>query len=423
MRLHRTAITFAVFVGLIACLVSAGLAQTVAPAYQAARFSDAAKAALSRQLSGAVGRGDTPGVVALVVGRDGVLYEGEAGKLDVAHDIAMPTSAIFAIASMTKPITSVAIMTLFEARKLKLDDPVSKYLQGFDNLQVITKFNEKDATYETRPAKRPMTIRHLLTHTSGIAYAFTNRIESRLTEATKKNYWELPLLNDPGDKWNYGPSTVVLGMIVEKITGETLEAYFQQHIFEPLGMTDTSYAVPLAKQSRVATKYDRVNGLFQEQPGRPIPATPTAPFHGDCCLYSTARDYGKFMQMFLNGGHLGPAKILSESSVKMMGENNIGSIFVELQPTSDESLAKPFPLGAGRDKFGLGFQIASSDPQYANFRSPGSLSWAGIFNTEFWIDPARHIGGVMMMQVLPFYDDGAIRTLRDLEQLVYQNLR
>jgi methyl acetate hydrolase len=423
MRLHRTAITFAVFVGLIACLVSAGLAQTVAPAHQAPRFSDAAKAALSRQLSGAVGRGDTPGVVALVVGRDGVLYEGEAGKLGVVHDIAMPTSAIFAIASMTKPVTSVAIMTLFEAGKLKLDDPVSKYLPGFDNLQVITKFNEKDATYETRPAKRPMTIRHLLTHTSGIAYAFTNRIESRLTDATKKNYWELPLLNDPGDKWNYGPSTVVLGMIVEKITGETLEAYFQQHIFEPLGMTDTSYAVPLAKQSRVATKYDRVNGLFQEQPRTPIPATLTAPFHGDCCLYSTARDYGKFMQMFLNGGHLGPAKILSESSVKMMGENNIGSIFVELQPTSDESLAKPFPLGAGRDKFGLGFQIASSEPQYANFRSPGSLSWAGIFNTEFWIDPARHIGGVMMMQVLPFYDDGAIRTLRDFEQLVYQNLR
>jgi methyl acetate hydrolase len=308
MRLHRTAITFAVFVGLIACLVSAGLAQTVAPAHQAPRFSDAAKAALSRQLSGAVGRGDTPGVVALVVGRDGVLYEGEAGKLDVAHDIAMPTSAIFAIASMTKPVTSVAIMTLFEAGKLKLDDPVSKYLPGFDNLQVITKFSEKDATYKTRPAKRPMTIRHLLTHTSGIAYAFTNRIESRLTDATKKNYWELPLLNDPGNKWNYGPSTVVLGMIVEKITGETLEPYFQQHILEPLGMTDTSYAVPLAKQSRVATKYDRVNRLFQEQPRRPIPATPTAPFHGDCCLYSTARDYGKFMQMFLNGGHLGPAK-------------------------------------------------------------------------------------------------------------------
>ncbi|MGA8144963.1 MAG: serine hydrolase domain-containing protein [Candidatus Acidiferrales bacterium] len=423
MRLYRFFITFAAFVGLLACLVSTGLAQTVAPANQAPAFSDAAKAALSRQLSSAVTRGDTPGVVALVVGRDGVLYEGAAGKLDVAHDIAMPTNAIFAIASMTKPVTSVAIMTLFEAGKLKLDDPVSNYLPGFDNLQVITKFNEKDATYESRPAKRPMTIRHLLTHTSGIAYAFTNPIESGLTDATKKNYWELPLVNDPGDKWNYGPSTVVLGMIVEKITGESLESYFQQHIFEPLGMTDTSYAVPLAKQSRVATKYDRVNDKLQEQPRRPIPATPTAPFHGDGGLYSTGQDYGKFMQMFLNGGRSGSTKILSESSVKMMGENNIGSIFVELQTPSDESLAKPFPVGAGYDKFGLGFQIASRNPQYAPFRSPGSLSWAGIYNTEFWIDPAQHIGGVMMMQVLPFYDDSALQTLRDFEKLVYQSLR
>jgi methyl acetate hydrolase len=129
------------------------------------------------------------------------------------------------------------------------------------------------------------------------------------------------------------------------------------------------------------------------------------------------------MQMLLNGGHLGSAKLLSESTVQMMGENNIGSTFVELQPAANSSLTKPFPLGAGHDKFGLGFQITSSDPQYARFRSPGSMSWAGIFNTEFWIDPVQHIGGVMMMQVLPFYDDGAIRTLRDFEGLVYQDLR
>jgi methyl acetate hydrolase len=388
------------------------------------KFSDTSKAALSHQMSNAVRRGDTPGVVALVVGRDGVLYQGAAGKLDVAHDIAMPVNAIFAIASMTKPVTSVAIMTLFEEGKLKLDDPVSKYLAGFDNLRVITKFNEKDATYETRPAKRPMTIRHLLTHTSGIGYDFSNAIEHRLIEKTKKDEWELPLLNDPGDRWNYSASTAVLGMIVEKISGEPLEAYFQKHIFEPLRMADTSYAVPLAKQSRVAMKYNRINGQWKELARtRPIPATPMGPFRGDGGLYSTAQDYGKFMQMLLSGGYLGPAKILSEHSVQMMGENNIGPIFVELQPAAEPSLAKPFPLGAGHDKFGLGFQIASSDPQYAMFRSPGSMSWAGIYNTEFWIDPVQHIGGVMMMQVLPFYDDSAIRTLRDFEKLVYQNLR
>src|ERR1700688_126245 len=271
MRLHKTAIRLAAFMALTGSLVCSGLAQTNSQRSRQAEptevngLSDSDKAALSRQISSAVSRGDVPGVVALIVGREGVLYEGAAGKLDVAHDIAMPVNAIFSIASMTKPVTSVAIMMLFEQGKLKLDDPVSKYLTGFDSLQVITKFNEKDATNETRPAKRPMTILHLLTHTSGIAYGFANPIEYRLTETTKKDEWELPLLNDPGDKWNYGPSTALLGKIVEKISGESLEACFQKRIFQPLGMTDTSYAVPLAQQPRVATEYTRVNGLLQAQ--------------------------------------------------------------------------------------------------------------------------------------------------------------
>jgi methyl acetate hydrolase len=427
MRLHKTALIVAAFVAVTGWLPSTGPAQTSAhPARaneQAKVFSAAGEAALSRQLSSAVSRGDTPGVVALVVGRDGALYEGAAGNLDVANNIVMPVNAIFSIASMTKPVTSVAIMMLFEEGKLKLDDPVSKYLTGFDNLRVITKFNQQDATYETRPAKRPMTIRHLLTHTSGIGYGFTNPIEYRLTQATKKGEWELPLLSDPGDKWNYSASTRVLGMIVEKITGASLEAYYQQRIFKPLGMVDTSYAVAADKQSRVPTQHSRVNGLLQEQPRTPIPSTPKAPFRGDGGLYSTVQDYARFVQMLLNGGHLGPAKILTERSVKMMGQNNIGSIYVELQPAADQLLTKPFPLGAGHDKFGLGFQIASNDPQYSRFRSAGSMSWAGIYNTEFWIDPVKHIGGIQMMQVLPFYDEGAIRTLRGFEELVYQNLQ
>jgi hypothetical protein len=168
------------------------------------------------------------------------------------HKIAIRSAAFMALTG------SLVCSGLAQTNSLRSSqaDPVSKYLADFDNLQVITKFNEKDATYETRPAKRPMTIRHLLTHTSGIAYGSFNPIVYRLKEATKKHEWELPLLNDPGDKWNYGPSTAVLGMIVEKISGESLEAYFQQHIFVPLGK--------IPPRTRVRTHYGAISRLQTE---------------------------------------------------------------------------------------------------------------------------------------------------------------
>ena len=426
MAIRKTAPVLTVFLA-FAFPIFAGGQTSAAARTSAAELSSAAKTELSRQLNDAVTRGDTAGVAAAVIGREGPLYIGVAGKLDVSQNKPMATDAIFSIASMTKPVTSAAIMMLFEQGKLKLDDPISKYLSGFDDLRVITKFNEADASYETRPAVRPITIRHLLTHTSGIAYSFANPIEDRLTKKTKKNEWELPLLNDPGEKWNYGPSTRLLGLIVEKISGEPLETYFQRHIFQPLGMVDTSYAVPLAKQQRVATRHQRVNGGLEERHLSKIVSTPTPPFGGDGGLYSTVEDYGKFVEMFLNDGRVRSGtswvRILKESSVKAMGENNIGAAFVELQPGVDKSFTKPFPLGAGSDKFGLGFQIAAKNPKFAQFRSPGSMSWAGIFNTEFWIDPVKHIGGIQMMQLLPFYDEGAIRTLRNFEEAVHRNLR
>ncbi len=377
-------------------------------------FSDAGKAALTAQMNGAVKAGDAPALVEIVVNRDGVLFEGASG---------LPTNAIFNIASMTKPVTSVAIMMLAEQGKLKIDDPVSKYLDGYDKLQVISKFNAADATYQTRPAKTVMTIKHLLSHTSGIGYSFTNPIEFALVNKTKKNEWELPLLDDPGTKFNYSASTRVLGFIVEKVTGSPLEPWYQEHIFKPLGMTDTSFAVPADKQSRLAPQYTRASGTVTPLPKATVPATPTPPFRGDGGLYSTVEDYAKFVRMLLNGGSLVGKRLLTENSVRLMGENAIGAIFVERQPDADKQRTKPFPLGAGKDKFGLGFQLASADPATKGFRSPGSMSWAGIFNTEFWVDPVRQIGAVQMMQLLPFYDDGAIRALRGFEQTVYRNIR
>ncbi len=410
----------ALFLSVSLGVLVTGVLPSAAPPPKSAHTLDAA--AISRQLTAAVERGDTPGVTALVVDRDGVLYEGAAGKLDVARNVPMPVNAIFNIASMTKPVTSVAIMMLLDEGKLGLDDPVSKYLSGFEHLQVITKFSEADGSYETRPAKRPMTVRHLLAHTSGIGYAFCNPIVNRLLAGTEKKEYELPLVSDPGDQWNYSASTKVLGLIVEKITGTPLEPWYQEHLFKPLGMVDTSYAVPADKASRMVTLYSRATGRLTEQPVK-NPSTPTPPYRGDGGLYSTVHDYGMFMRMLLNGGKLGSAKILSEKSVSMMGQNSIGSIFVEQQPAANPLLTKPFPLGAGHDKFGLGFQIAAKSDQFAKYRSPGSLSWAGLYNTEFWIDPVLHVGGVQLMQVLPFYDDGAIRTLRDFEEMVYKGLR
>jgi len=406
---------------LVAGLMAAPAAQGPT---KALRFSDAGRAALTQQMNDAVKRGDTPGVAELVVDRGGILFEGAAGKTDIGKNAAMRTDAIFNIASMTKPVTSVAIMMLMEQRRLKLDDPVSMYLEGYDKLQVVTRFNEKDGSYDTRPAKRPMTIRHLLSHTSGIGYTTWSAIALRIQETTKKNEWEQPLLSDPGDVWHYSASTRVLGFIVEKVTNTTLEAWYQDHIFKPLGMVDTSYAVAAGKQPRLVTQYRRADdGKLEELPKSPVASTPTPPFRGDGGLFSTIEDYSRFVRMLLNDGSLGSVKILSPASVKMMGQNQIGSIFVEEQPAAVPTRTRPMPLGAAKDKFGLGFQIASNDPAMSKFRSPGSMSWAGLFNTEFWIDPIKHVGGIQMMQLLPFYDDGAIRTLRGFEETVYRELK
>ena len=382
--------------------------------------NSAAAAELSHVLTAAVERGDTPAAVGLIVDRQGVLYEGAAGKLNGSGRL--PANAIFNIASMTKPVTSVAIMMLAEQGKLSIEDPVSKYLPGFDHLQVITKFNPQDGTYETRPAKHVMTVHHLLTHTSGIGYGFTNPIVARLQQGNQKQEWELPLLSDPGEQWHYSASTRVLGLIVEKVTGQDLESWYQEHIFRPLGMRDTSYAVPKDKQARLVTPLAHKDGRFEARTNAPVPATPTPPYRGDGGLYSTASDYGIFIRMLLNGGRLGNTRILSEKSVQEMSRNQIGSVLVTLQPDAMPDLTRPFPLGAGHDKFGFGFQVTADTPDAHTYRRPGSLSWAGIFNTEFWIDPRTGLGGVLMMQFLPFYDEGAIRTLREFEATAYREL-
>jgi CubicO group peptidase (beta-lactamase class C family) len=361
-----------------------------------------------------------PGVVAMVADADRILYSGAFGRADVANGKAMPLDAIFRIASMTKPVTSVAVMMLVQEGDVALDDPISQYLPSFENPEVIASFDAQNKTFTKRPAASEITVRHLLTHTSGLGYSFSSpTLAALMAGDPSASATQFPLLHDPGTKWTYGESTRVLGKLVEEVSGQPLDQFMRERIFVPLGMSDTFYIVPAAKTNRVVTTFRTVDGKLVEAPN---PAEITAPIYGDGGLHSTAADYVKFMQMFLNDGRAPDGtRLLSEESVKLMGRTQTGNVKVELQPTANEAVSMPFPLGAGRDTFGLGFQItgAHRDP---GERSPGSMAWAGIFNTEFWIDPERGVSAVLLMQYLPFYDADAIETLQGFERRVYESL-
>jgi methyl acetate hydrolase len=376
-------------------------------------------AAISAVLTGATDRGDVPGVVVAVVDKNALLYDEAFGKSSTARNTPMTKDTIFNMASMTKAITSAAIMLLVDEGKLKVDDEVAKYLPKYKDPLVITKLNEADGTYETRPAKRAITIRHLLTHTSGIGYGFSSPTLAKIIEKTKKNELDLPLLFDPGESWAYGASTRVLGLVVEAISGQKIDAFLQARIMGPLGMNDTSYLVPTTKYSRVvAVNARNASGKFEE---RPIPATIPATVQGDGGLYGTASDYGLFLRMLLNRGTLNGKRILSENAVKNMLEPSTGTVVVKEQQSSNLALSRNFPVGAGKDKWGLGFQLAAE--QLPNRRSPGSGTWAGIFNTHFFVDPSKEIGVVVMMQTLPFYDEASMKVYAGVEEAVYKNLK
>jgi CubicO group peptidase (beta-lactamase class C family) len=320
---------------------------------------------------------------------------------------------------MTKPVTSIAIMMLVDEGKLKIDDDVAKYLPKWKDPLVISKFNEADASYETRPAKRPITIRHLLTHTSGIGYGFSSPTLAKIMPKTMQTELDVPLLFDPGEGWAYGASTRVLGQVVEAISGQKIDAFLESRILSPLGMQDTTYLVPASKYPRVvAVSARETNGTFVE---RPVPSPIPATVQGDGGLYSTASDYGLFLRMLLNRGTLNGKRILSEKSAKAMFESATGTVTVRLQVSSAPALSKNFPVGAGKDKWGLGFQLAAE--KQANRRSPGSGTWAGIFNTHFFIDPTKEIAVVVMMQTLPFYDEASMKVYSGVEEAVYKNLK
>jgi len=377
-------------------------------------------AGIDAALRDAVERKDVPGVVALVTDRRRVLYLGAFGAADVSTGRALTADALFRIASMTKSITSMAAMQLIEQGRFGLDDPVEKYLPEFANLKVVS-FDAATGAYRLRPASRPPTVRHILTHTSGLGYPFTSAVLRDFKPQPGESFpFGGPLLFDPGERWHYGTSTDVVGKLVEKVSGQKLEDYFRQNIFAPLQMSDTSYNVPqekaprlVAAQQRSGERMDGAIVLQTPQPGLTIPE----PIGGGG-LASTANDYGRFMRMLLNGGELEGVRVLRAETAAQMGQNSIGTVSVPALKTALPRSADFSFIADGRDKWGLGFLITTD--QVAGKRSPGSLSWGGINNTYFWIDPSRGVAGVILMQYLPFADAKALAVYHVFERETYR---
>jgi len=335
------------------------------------------------------------GAVALIIRNGKVAYYKATGYDDLSTKTPLQKDGIFRIASQTKAITSVAIMMLFEEGKLLLDDPVSKYLPGFKNEVVLDKFNPADTTYTTVPAKRDITIRDLLTHTSGIGYAqigskeataiyaknnITAGIEvtnSTLLDAMKR-LGPLPLMHQPGEKMTYGLNTDLLGCLVEVISGTTLNDFLRTNIFEPLGMKDTYFAIPPDKAGRLVNLYteDSLGHLKKSEGGllngpsvANFPLLKSTYYSGGAGLSSTIYDYAVFLQMLLNGGKYDGKQLLGRNTVRMMTMNQIGE------------------LDWGGNKFGLGFEVETAKGSAQVPAQEGTFSWGGAFSTSYWVDP------------------------------------
>ncbi len=377
-------------------------------------------AAIDKVLAGAVARGDIPGVVAMATDRRGILYQGAFGVSDVGSARPMTVDTVFRIASMTKPVTSLAVMQLAEQGRLSLDHPAEKYLSQLVNLKVFETFDAKTGGYTLRLATRAPTIRHLLTHTAGFGYAFTSSTVRDFKPRAGDAFAAGPLLFEPGDEWLYGTGIDWAGRIVESLSGKTLEEYFRDYIFSPLRMADTSYNPPEDQQRRMAVVHRRrSDGAFHVDPVQPPMSV--AEFIGGGGLASTAPDYIRFLQMMLNQGTLNGARIVSAESVAAMGRNQIGSVGVRAVKTAMPERSSDFTFVAdGRDKWGIGFMITADGRP--GRRSAGSLSWGGINNTYFWLDRTRGIAGVILMQYLPFADDKALAVYDAFERQVYSRL-
>jgi methyl acetate hydrolase len=371
----------------------------------------------------ATSAGELPGIVALAATDHGILYEGIFGKRRLGDGPAMTRDTVFRVASMVKLITSVAALQLVEENKLSLDAPVPDIEPAIGSPQVLDGFDGKGLP-QLRPAKRPITLRHLLTHTSGFAYRLWDakavhyvRSTELLPPAQRKQAPRTPLMFDPGEGWQYGTSIDWVGRIVEAISGDPLDVYFRKHILDPLGMNDTAFVLKPQQRQREASVHRRApDGSLTAEPMEQN--SPRQSFSGGGGIYSTAPDYLTLIRALLAGGTLDGGSILRPETVALMGQNQIGEIDVGVLKTTVPALSNDVDLCPGvTRKWGFGHMINMQ--AVAGGRSAGSLTWGGLLNTYYWIDPARRIAAVFMTQVLPFADSRALRLYRQFEHGIY----
>jgi len=371
--------------------------------------------------------GEIPGVVAMAASANEVIYQGAYGKRDLSKDDPMTLDSVFWIASMTKAITAAGAMQLVEQGKLSLDAPIGEVLPDLAAPQVLEGF-DSNGEPKLRAAKCPITLRHLMTHTAGFAYNLWNGEIVRYLERTglpeittcKNDALKTPLMSDPGTRWEYGINIDFVGKAVEAVTGKRLGAYLRDHLFTPLGMSDTGFKIGDSQRQRLVAMHAR--GEDGSLSAIPFELDQDPEFHmGGGGLYGTAGDYIKFTQMILNKGRGNGAQVLKPETVAMMAQNHIGDLNMTKLTSAVAFATNDVDLYPDMDKkWGLSFLINTA--RTPEGRSAGSLAWAGLANTYFWIDPARDISGVILMQVLPFVDRRCVEAFAGFERAIYAAL-
>ncbi len=380
--------------------------------------------AIDTLLRTAADGGEVPGVVALAGTDQGTIYEGAFGRRDLSSPDPMTTDTVFWIASMTKAIVSTAAMQMVEQGKVGLDQNLGEILPRLARPQVLDSWDDAGKPL-LRPAREPVTLRHLLTHTAGFSYEMWNADIARYQEhagvpgiiSCENRALETPLIADPGTRWEYGINIDFAGKLVEKLSGQRLDAYLQDHILAPLGMTETGFKIRPDQRPRLVRMHARLPDGSLAPIDFEMPQEPE--FHmGGGGLYSVGRDYLAFCRMILGRGSLDGKQVLKPETVALMAQNNMGDLRVTKLVTVAAQSSNDAEFFPGMLKqWGLGFMISTE--AVPGRRSAYALTWAGLGNTYFWIDPASRVCGVILTQILPFADPKVLALYDEFETAVY----